>query len=259
MKLITLNIWGGKIFEPLIDFIKLQAPGTDIFCFQEMIFGLEPEVTPVHKARLNIFLEIEKCLPDFIAFKYHAPKEAIHFQDEPLKKGTLPGQAIFIKKDLLVNNHGGFRCYSNTIPNKVFLGGKITGSCQWIDLKIKETEMLSILNLHGLWQQDTHKKDTAERLTQSTILHNFLKTKNGKKILCGDFNLQPDCQSIKILEQNMINLVKSSPFTSTRSSYYSKPDKFADYILISPDITVKHFEVLQDEISDHLPLTLEFE
>jgi hypothetical protein len=101
MKIITLNIWGGRIEKELLDFLNNNQE-VDIFCFQEMIFGLEPEVTPVHKARLNIFLEIEKCLPDFIAFKYHAPKEAIHFQDEPLKKGTLPGQAIFIKKDLLV-------------------------------------------------------------------------------------------------------------------------------------------------------------
>lgn len=258
MQLITLNLWGGKIFEPLITFIKNQAEKTDIFCFQEMLFGVEPEVSPIHQARLNIFLEIEKCLPDFQAVTYLAPEEALHFQDEPLEKKTPPGQAIFVKKGIHINNHGGFRCYNNA-PDRVFLGGKITGSCQWIDLEIGNKETLTILNLHGLWQKDTQKADTEARLTQSIILNDFLQSKDGKKMLCGDFNLQPDSQSIAILEKNMNNLIKNSAFTSTRSSYYSKPDKFADYILVSPDINVKHFQVLQDEVSDHLPLLVEFE
>ncbi len=232
---------------------------TDIFCFQEMLFGVDPAVTPIHQARLNIFSEIEKSLPDFQAVIYLAPDEALHFQDEPLENKTPPGQAIFVRKGLHIRNHGGFRCYNKNIPDRVYLGGKITGSCQWIDLEIQNKEILTILNLHGLWQKDTKKADTQERLTQSIIINDFLQSKNGKKILCGDFNLQPNSQSIRILEKEMLNLIKKSTFTSTRSSYYSKPDTFADYILVSPNIIVKHFQVLQDEISDHLPLMIEFE
>ena len=52
--------------------------------------------------------------------------------------------------------------------------------------------------------------------------------------------------------------MKETGVTSTRSHYYTKPEKFADYILVSPDITVVDFNVLPDVISDHLPLVLEF-
>lgn len=36
MKLVSLNTWCGRAFEPLLDFIEEQSTDTDIFCFQEM-------------------------------------------------------------------------------------------------------------------------------------------------------------------------------------------------------------------------------
>ena len=43
MKLITLNVWGGKVFEPLMDFFKKRAGDTDIFCLQE-VFDNPPHI-----------------------------------------------------------------------------------------------------------------------------------------------------------------------------------------------------------------------
>jgi endonuclease/exonuclease/phosphatase family metal-dependent hydrolase len=80
----------------------------------------------------------------------------------------------------------------------------------------------------------------------------------GKKILCGDFNLLPNTESIAMLEKGMKNLVKEYGITSTRSHHYTKEHKFADYIIVSTDIKVANFEVLQEPVSDHLPLLLEF-
>jgi endonuclease/exonuclease/phosphatase family metal-dependent hydrolase len=79
------------------------------------------------------------------------------------------------------------------------------------------------------------------------------------KMLCGDFNLRPDTQSLELLEHDMLNLIKSHKVTSTRTSLYPKDEKFADYIFVSKDITVNQFNVLQHEVSDHAPLLLEFE
>ena len=36
MKLITLNLWGGRVKQPLIDFLLEQEADTAIFCFQEV-------------------------------------------------------------------------------------------------------------------------------------------------------------------------------------------------------------------------------
>jgi endonuclease/exonuclease/phosphatase family metal-dependent hydrolase len=37
-----------------------------------------------------------------------------------------------------------------------------------------------------------------------------------------------------------------------------KPEKFADYTLVSPEVEVKNFSVPYTEASDHLPMYVEF-
>lgn len=97
-----------------------------------------------------------------------------------------------------------------------------------------------------------------ERIEQSVMIMTFLNNIQGKKILCGDFNALPGSKSIGILEQGMKNLIKEFNVTSTRSRLYLQPVKFADYIFISPDASVKEFRTLPVEVSDHLSLFLDF-
>ncbi len=44
MKLITLNTNGGRVFEPLMNFIKTHSSDTDIFCFQEVFNGKDAKL-----------------------------------------------------------------------------------------------------------------------------------------------------------------------------------------------------------------------
>jgi hypothetical protein len=46
---------------------------------------------------------------------------------------------------------------------------------------------------------------------------------------------------MKMLEQDMRNLVKEFGITGTRSELYTKPEKFADYGLVSPEVEVQGF------------------
>lgn len=57
----------------------------------------------------------------------------------------------------------------------------------------------------------------------------------------------------------MKNLIKDFGITSTRSSYYKKPVRFADYTFVSEGIKINDFKVLPDEVSDHLAMYLDFE
>jgi len=136
----------------------------------------------------------------------------------------------------------------------------ITIGWDWSDKKINLPVQFghTICNFHGHWKPHTNKEDLPERIEQSKKIVEFLKPEKSKKILCGDFNLAPHTQSIRILEDGMRNLVKEYGITSTRSHYYTKDGKFADYILVSPEVEVKDFKVLPDVVSDHLPLYLEF-
>ncbi len=252
MKLITLNLWGGTVFEPLMDFIQSHSKDVDVFSFQEMLYGNEPDFTPIDKGRINLFSEIVSRLPEFVPYKYVSASD--YFQHEPISFGA--GQTIFVRKSIIVKDTGGFYCFKET-PVLAMEGGKLTGNFQWIELEVAGMSIF-IGNLHGVWLEGSGKVDSPERFEQSQKIKDFMNSKTGKKIICGDFNLNPDGKSIEMLEVGMKNLVKEYGITSTRSKFYPKESKFADYILISPDIQVKDFQVLQDAVSDHLPLTLEF-
>ncbi len=77
--------------------------------------------------------------------------------------------------------------------------------------------------------------------------------------MIGDFNLFPDTESIAMLERSGLqNLIRQYGITSTRTHYYSRKEKYADYAFVSEGIDVGDFKILPDVVSDHSPLYLEF-
>ncbi len=255
MKLITLNVWGGKLYDPLISFISQHANDTDIFCFQDTLFGSEPSFSPVKKARLNLHNEIQNVLSGFTSDIYRDGDES-YFENENLSPDIGCGQAILVKgTSAKIIESGGFRSH----PESTYLrgGDMVSGRCQWVKLRTPDGN-LTVMNLHGLWQRSTNKKDTPERLQQSDKIRKFFEGIGHKKIICGDFNLVPDGNAMELLEKDMRNLIKQYGITSTRSKHYPKDEQFADYVLVSEDIEVENFQTEQVEVSDHLPLLIEF-
>ena len=122
-----------------------------------------------------------------------------------------------------------------------------------------ENELVTIMNFHGLWN-GMGKTDSEDRINQSKNIAKFVGGIQNDFILCGDFNLLPDTESIRILEDaGLRNLVREYGVQSTRTSHYKKSsEKHADYIFVTKNINVRKFEVLPDEVSDHSPLSLDF-
>lgn len=241
MKLITLNIWGGHVREPLLNFIKTNS-NIDVFCFQEVYHNAPAKISTENRpVSLNIFSELQSLLPNHVG--YFRP-----VVDNVFGIGT------FIKKEIEVLSEGEIFIHNN--PEYSGRGPTHSRNMQWIECRINN-KVYSILNVHGLWN-GMGKSDSPERIHQSLRIKEFMDSINTPKILCGDLNLKPDTESMKILEQGMTNLIKTYNVTSTRTGLYPKAEKFADYILISPEISPAQFEVMKDEVSDHSPLLLDF-
>lgn len=242
MKIVTLNTWGGRIKEPFIDFIKSNQD-IDIFCFQEIYDQareIMEEIYPIDM--FDQFSDLKVLLPNHNGYF------------RPVLQGVY-GIAIFVKKDISVSEED--ELIIHTSASDLVTDGHHSRNMQWIKIKAGE-RYLTVMNVHGLWN-GKGKTDTPERLAQSRIIKEFMDKTEGMKVLCGDFNLNPDTESVEILEKGMVNLVKEYHVTSTRTSYYEKPGKFADYIFTSPSIEVKDFKVLPDEVSDHAALFLEIQ
>lgn len=241
MKLMTLNIWGGHVRQPLLQFIQSHQ-AVDIFCFQEVYHNAREMITIEDRTvSLNIFAELQSLLPNHIGYF------------RPVVDGIY-GISIFIKKDIQVFNEGDYLIHSN--PHYPGKGPAHSRILQWITCQVDGQEY-AIINVHGLWN-GKGKTDTTERLAQSGKIKEFMSAITAKTILCGDFNLRPDTQSLKILADDMHHLVEMYQVTSTRTSYYPKDEKYADYIFTSKDVSIKNFSVLSDEVSDHAPLLLDF-
>lgn len=263
MKIESLNTWGGRIFEPLMQHFKGNQD-IDIFCLQEIYNtpthnkftrkNIHEQISPEDMpGRANLFDEIAAALPSHTGF-FSSSVSGVDSQGEVGFEIDF-GQAMFIRKDIEILERGETFVFRD--KGEFILGDNTTQPrvLQHVQFKYDDKKY-GLANFHGVWT-GTGKSDTPSRIEQSQKVKKILDAMNGAKILCGDFNLVPDSESISILEEGMENLIKKFGVTSTRSEYYKKPLKFADYILISPDITVKNFEVLQDPVSDHLPLQVE--
>ncbi len=256
MKLISLNIWGGKIYKPLLDFIQMQSQTTDIFCFQE-VFQNNAGIAESSGYKTDILSDLAYTLNDFQEYfaKTFTGYDMIKLVDFELNFGL----AMFVKKYIKVLS------YDKTLIHKAEGGVRrrkgyfeTSRSIQTIQFQ-QNNKIFNVYNLHGLWVPDSlGKRDNEERIQQSKRIEDFMQKQAGLKIMAGDFNLDPDTQSLKILEKNLKNLVKEYNIPTTRSSLYTRGHKFADYILVSQGIKVIDFQVPNTSVSDHLPMILEF-
>ncbi|TSC69917.1 MAG: endonuclease/exonuclease/phosphatase [Parcubacteria group bacterium Gr01-1014_49] len=253
MRVISLNTWGGRAGrEKLLAFFKTHAGTTDVFCLQEMwshaYEGLEDRmaggvILDYSKMMVNGVAEVSEALPNFTPF--FRPHVADHY-----------GLLMFVREEHIIIDEGETFVFKQKGYVSEDDAGNHARNIQYATI-MKEKRPFTIINFHGLWN-GKGKTDTEDRILQSKNILAFLKKIKGECVLCGDFNLLPDTESIKLFEgEGLRNLIKEYGITSTRTSFYTKPEKHADYIFVTGGIDVRDFKVLPDEVSDHSPLLVD--
>lgn len=256
MKLVSLNTWGATQGQLFFDFIKQQAKNTDIFCFQE-VFSAENSAPSISSgARMRLFEELEKMLPDFKGV--FLERSCGYDFEGPINFDVKHGLAAYVRR--------GLGAVAETwaqigLPNAA--SDPIEGpvKVQILNLAAGEKQF-SVVNYHGP-ALPGEKLDTPERIRNSEELKVIWQALPFKaKILCGDFNLMPETKSIKILEDCGKNLIKEFKITNTRNEIswkkYHNKQSFADYTFVSAEVKVKSFEAPYNLVSDHLPMILDF-
>lgn len=260
MKLISLNTWGGKIYQPLVNFVKQHSKNIDIFCFQE-IFDTNSSFKQFPEYRANLLQEASKILPNFNLFFDPVIKE-LDIDANPVNFDLEHGLAIFVKKTIKVVNYKCYFIYKDKVTNSIKKDfSDIPVNIQVFNF-IKNGKKFIVCNFHGASFPGS-KLDTPQRIEQSKKIKDILKNRQGNRVIAGDFNLLPETQSIKMFEDNLRNLIKDFNIKRTRSNlspFWGKANfqNYADYIFVSNDIFVKNFQVPEVKISDHLPMILEF-
>ncbi len=255
MRIISLNTWGGRAGkDKLLEFFKERADMTDIFCLQEIwsapykhLQGHSAGGQEIDHEQIMVYglQEISAALPN------HTPFFHPHHLDNY-------GLLMMVKKNITVTGNGDIFVHKEKgyVPEGDV--GNHARNIQYATITTNDRS-ITVINFHGLWN-GKGKTDSEDRIQQSKNILEFTSKLDGEYILCGDFNLLPDTESVKLFEAaGLRNLIKEYKVSSTRTSFYKKPEKHADYIFVTKGIPVKDFKVLPDEVSDHAPLLIDVE
>ena len=265
MKIVSLNAWGGTEWEALGPWVA--ALDADILCLQEVIRAPVPSPDWVRYVddyrdlpqRSDVFGDVSRLLPAHQAFF------------APATRGTLTdaagnaypsdhGLGLWVRRDLAVTQivqnfiHGSFR------PNG---GGPEPVPRTMQAARIADpaagTE-ICVAHFHGL-RDPNGKEDTPARDQQTERVINVLSQVwdgRGAAVLAGDFNVLPDSACFaRYGEMGLHDLIARHGITDTRTTLYQKPQRFADYMLVSLPLLDAGFDVpAHPEVSDHRPLIL---
>jgi len=222
----------------------------DIFCFQEILKGGKGQTS--RGKMKSLYEDISNVLADHFGY-FSEYGEGGYYSENSKDLDFKYGIACFVKKNYKQSFIEGITLYDQGKKWSDYDGRFAVGASFAITVS-----NYVIVNVHGLWQ-GSMKKDSEARLEQSKKIINLANKIEGKKIICGDFNLEPYTESIKKFENlPMKNLILEHKITSTRTSFYTKDIKFADFIFVDNKVEVIDFKVLPDEVSDHNPIYLEF-
>ena len=260
MKLLNLNV-GIKInnSHSIVQYIKDINP--DIIAFQEIIRHLDETVYQRFQSKSYIEKSLEKGYP----FKFFGPlwtTEAIKIQNKiHLDFGGFIEQGNeFLSKYKIVRatNEHYYKEYSYAQDWTNWEKEDHGRALLIAEFETKKGNF-QVLNLHGIWTKD--KKGNKYTVAQCKYIINAALRKNIPTIITGDFNLLPETKSIKIIDDIFRNLIKDFNIKSTRpfSKKHAKNIHICDYIFINDLVHVNSFEVPNVDISDHLPLILDFD
>ena len=243
MKILQLNIWGGRLGRNISNMLAREA--ADILCLQEVV--------SVPGGGSFFFEDLEE-IQTYADYKnvYHTPSGELNF----MRRRATYGNAILSRKPF--KNTASLYTYLEKVNDFDFLEDtdyNAGRSLQHVTVDY-DGQQLHILNHHG-YHLNSHKNGDDETLRQCGLIADYIKGLEGSVVLCGDFNLVPTSESLELINKVLVNHVKDKGIISTRTPLTHKTEA-CDFIFTSPNIEVKNFQVLDDIVSDHKALTIEF-
>lgn len=238
MKILQLNIWGGKLGKQIIELLEKEQP--DIVCFQEVV--KLPHRDRLFFSALDVYEEVGYQSFFSPVFGFSLMNHKSEFGNAILSKHDFTyTNVVFTRKDYIEDLDLFDKDYN--VRNLQHAVVEVDG------------EKINILNHHG-HHIDAHKNGDEETMRQCKMIADYIDDLDGKIILCGDFNLAPKSESLEQINDLLDNQCIKSNIETTRTPLTHKTE-VCDYIFTSKDIEVKRFEVMSDIASDHAALIVE--
>ncbi len=243
MKILQLNIWGGRLGRVISDLLVRENP--DVVCLQEAI--------AIPGGKSILFEDVEE-IQAHTGYEHAYMTPSITFN--LMRRKAEWGNCVLSKHPFVETNEQ--YTYLEHVDDYDHLEISDYNSGRALQHVVVEGDAgpVNILNHHG-YHINEHKNGNDETLRQCKLIADYAKSLTGPVVLCGDFNLVATSSSLEQINAVLVNHVKERGVISTRTPLTYKTEA-CDYIFTSPDIEVKNFQVLDDIVSDHKALTVEF-
>ena len=264
MQVMCLNGWGGKLHGVLLPYLAETRP--DVLCLQEVVHTPEAprewltyrDGDHILPQRARFFAEVAAALPDHASVFCPAAQGVLW--DGQVSVPSQWGLATFVHKSLvIIGQTQGF--VHKDFSADGYGAHPRSRSAHAVRLCDPASDRrVTVAHMHGL-RDLGGKHDTPARAALARRFADLaLRTAQpgDAVVACGDFNVQPGSETLRILRDHGLNdLVTGRGHDGTRTSHYTKPGRFADYMTVSADLAEAPFQVVRDpEGSDHCPLLL---
>lgn len=238
MKILQLNTWTGRIKGTLLEFFKNND--FDVICLQEAVWSDNDEL-------LQNFCVTVDQIQEASGLKYSSksPNWKLKLADNVMEQGNV----ILSKDKITVENikqvHGNYGFIKNL--------AELTDHAYTLQM-VKLSTGLTVVNHHGYWLPtpigDQTTIDTMKKVAKE------LKKINGPIVMCGDLNIIHDSPAMRELDF-LRDLTSEYHIDNTLAGLKFTGKVACDHILVSSDIEVKDFKVLDELVSDHKALVVE--
>lgn len=238
----------------LIRFLVAEQP--DIVCLQEAF-------RPGTKTILNFqnqYGYVERLqLATGLTNYFFAPAWGFVMNGQTIDQGVAILSKLALADEQSFHAVGEYTVYSR--PGSKMYNDRSFLACT---ATLPSGDKLSIATYHGYWNgTDTTGNDISFSSTEKARA--LLATLPAPTIFCADLNVTPGSPVLEVLARSglrNLTVEYNVPTTLSSQHYAPEPDRShvaCDYILTSPGIIIKDFRVIDEPVSDHKPLVLEFE
>lgn len=242
MKLLQLNAWTMRLESRIATLINEEAP--DIINFQEIV---ESET----------FLGFFPTLSEFTnKIKFHNQYFSPLFSFSFMNGKAEAGNAVVSNLAL----HDRQTVFTNLEYKTDFSFGEDDYNIrnfQHVVASDPNGKKFHIINNHG-YHVPAHKDGNDFTIRECQKIAEYASSLEGPVIITGDFNLQPNSESIAILNKHFRNLSVEYNLKTTRNELTQKTE-VCDYIFVNDLVEVQDFYASEIVASDHQGLVLEFE
>lgn len=245
MRLLQLNIWQGRLLRQILEMIDDVKP--DLLCLQEVLSSAESIATP---ERMFNSLEMIQQQTGF-AYTFFSPTFSSEYSGVEASFGNAIISRYPLTDTKTVFTNGTYIPHYN--PSTYNINNR---NLQLATVHFDE-QSFTLANHHAHWDIDPLGNEIT--VAKMQLVKAELKKISLPLIFSGDLNVTAASKSMRLFDGFLNDLTATNAITSTLSSIGKASNVACDHILVSTDIQVQGFQVLDKLVSDHKALILDFE